>query len=72
MLVTFTFSDTDNLYCGWLDDLSFKLNNKTNKLEVYKEDKFLGNYQSIVGISEEDFIKFVQDYFVKHNLEIEL
>ena len=38
-----------------------KLNEEKQELEIYKNNKFQGNYCSILGITEDDFIKYIQD-----------
>lgn len=60
-LVTISFKDKDILLCASLEDLTFKLNNEKHELEIYKAGEFQGYYASIIGINEEEFIKYVID-----------
>jgi len=68
MLVTLRFKDTDTLCACYLPELDFKLENE--ELAVYKGNNFLGYYQNITGMPEEEFIKKVEDYFIERNIEI--
>lgn len=60
-LVTIRFKDKDALLCDSLDSLAFKLNEEKQELEIYKNNEFQGYYRGIVGMTEDDFIKYVQD-----------
>ena len=60
-LVTIRFKDKDALLCDSLDRLTFKLNEEKQELEIYKNDEFQGYYCSILGITEDVFIKYIQD-----------
>ena len=60
-LVTIRFKDKDTLLCASLDRLTFKLNEEKQELEIYKNDEFQGYYCSILGITEDEFIKYLQD-----------
>ena len=68
MLVTFKFKDNDVLYAGYIPELEFKLEN--DELAIYKSGKFLGFYEHITGISEEDFIKQVENYLTEREVEV--
>ena len=59
--VTIRFKDKDTLLCDSLDRLTFKLNEEKQELEVYKNNEFKGYYCSILGITEDEFIKYLQD-----------
>lgn len=61
MLVTIRFKDKDTLLCDSLDNLTFKLNEEKQELEIYKDGKFQGYYCNILGITEDEFIKYIQD-----------
>ena len=61
MLVTIRLKDNDVLLCDSLNNLTFKLNEEKQELEIYKDNKFQGYYCSILGINEDEFIKYVQD-----------
>ena len=61
MLVTFRFKDKDTLLCDSLDNLTFKLNEEKQELEIYKDNKFQGYYAMVYGIDEDEFIKYIQD-----------
>ena len=63
-LVTIRFKDKDTLLCDNLDKLTFKLNEEKQELEIYKNNEFQGYYCSIVGITEDEFIKYTQDKLV--------
>ena len=65
MLVTIRFKDKDTLLCDSLDNLTFKLNEEKQELEIYKDEKFQGYYCSILGMTEDDFIKYIQDQQVE-------
>ena len=60
-LVTIRFKDKDTLLCDNLDKFTFKFNEEKQELEIYKNDEFQGYYCSIVGITEDEFIKYIQD-----------
>ena len=60
-LVTIRFKDKDTLLCDSLDRLTFKLNEEKRELEIYKNNEFKGYYCSILGITEDEFIKYLQD-----------
>ena len=60
-LVTIRFKNKDTLLCDNLDKLTFKFNEEKQELEIYKNDEFQGYYCSIVGITEDEFIKYIQD-----------
>lgn len=60
-LVTFRFRNTDILHCDSLDNLTFKFNDEKEELEIYKNNEFLGYYAAVYGITEEEFVKYVQD-----------
>lgn len=64
-LVTIRLKDKDALLCDSLDSLAFKLNEEKQELEIYKNNEFQGYYRGIVGITEDDFIKYVQDLQVE-------
>lgn len=68
MLVTFTFEENTVLYVGHIPELDFKLEN--DKLAIYKDAEFLGYYEHVVGISEEEFFKAVENYFIERNIEV--
>ena len=59
--VTIRFKDKDTLLCDSLDWLTFKLNEEKRELEIYKNNEFKGYYRSILGITEDEFIKYLQD-----------
>ena len=61
MLVTFRFKDKETLLCDSLDNLTFKLNEEKQELEIYKDNQFQGYYTMVYGITEDEFIKYVQD-----------
>lgn len=61
MLVTFRFKDKNTLLCDSLDNLFFKLNEEKQELEIYKDGEFQGYYAMVYGISEDEFIKYIQD-----------
>ena len=61
MLVTFRFKDKETLLCDSLDNLTFKLNEEKQELEIYKDNQFQGYYAMVYGITEDEFIKYVQD-----------
>ena len=63
-LVTIRFKDKDTLLCDNLDKLAFKLNEERQELEIYKNNEFQGYYCSIVGRTEDEFIKYIQDKLV--------
>ena len=63
-LVTIRFKDKDTLLCDNLDKFTFKFNEEKQELEIYKNDEFQGYYCSIVGITEDEFIKYIQDKLV--------
>ena len=63
-LVTIRFKDKATLLCDNLDKLAFKLNEERQELEIYKNNEFQGYYCSIVGITEDEFIKYIQDKLV--------
>ena len=63
-LVTIRFKDKDTLLCANLDKLTFKFNDEKQELEIYKNNEFQGYYCSIVGITEDEFIKYIQDKLV--------
>ena len=60
-LVTIRFKDKDTLLCDSLDRLTFKLNEEKQELEIYKNNEFQGYYGSILGMTEDEFIKYIQD-----------
>lgn len=60
-LVTIRLKDNDVLLCDSLNNLTFKLNEEKQELEIYKDGKFQGYYCNIIGMDEEEFIKFVID-----------
>ena len=60
-LVTIRFKDKDTLLCDNLDKITFKLNEEKQELEIYKNNEFKGYYRSILGITEDEFIKYLQD-----------
>ena len=60
-LVTIRFKDKATLLCDSLDRLTFKLNEEKQELEIYKNGEFQGYYCSILGITEDAFIKYIQD-----------
>ena len=60
-LVTIRFKDKATLLCDSLDRLTFKLNEEKQELEIYKNGEFQGYYWSILGITEDEFIKYIQD-----------
>ena len=64
-LVTIRLKDKDALLCDSLDSLAFKLNEEKQELEIYKNGEFQGYYHSVVGMTEDDFIKHVQDWQVE-------
>ena len=41
-----------------------KLNEEKQELEIYKNNEFHGYYCSIVGITEDELIKYIQDKLV--------
>ena len=59
--VTIRFKDKDTLLCDSLDRLTFKLNDEKPELQAYKNSEFQGYYCSILGITEDEFIKYIQD-----------
>ena len=63
-LVTIRFKDKDVSLCTSLDRLTFKLNEEKQELEIYKNNEFQGYYCSIVGITEDELIKYIQDKLV--------
>ena len=63
-LVTIRFKHKDTLLCDNLDKHAFKLNEERQELEIYKNNEFQGYYFSIVGITEDEFIKYIQDKLV--------
>ena len=68
MLVTLRFKDKETLCACYLPELDFKLENE--ELAVYKSDELLGYYRGITGMSEEDFVKFVENYLTERAVEI--
>ena len=60
-LVTIRFKDKDTLLCDSLDRLTFNLNEEKQELEIYKNNEFQGYYFNILGITEDEFIKYIQD-----------
>ena len=60
-LVTIRLKDKATLLCDSLDNFTFKLNEEKQELEIYKNNEFQGYYCSIVGITEDELIKYVQD-----------
>jgi len=68
MLVTFRFKENTVLYCGDPFELDYKLENE--ELALYKNNEFLGYYVSVIGISEEEFIKIVENYFIEREIEV--
>ena len=58
MLVTFRFKDNDTLLCDSLDNLTFKLNEEKQELEIYKDNQFQGYYATYYGIAEQEIIKY--------------
>ena len=60
-LVTIRFKDKATLLCDSLDRLTFKLNEEKQELEIYKNNEFQGYYCSTLGITEDEFIKYIQD-----------
>ena len=63
-LVTIIFKDKDVSLCTSLDRLTFKLNEEKQELEIYKNNEFQGYYCGILGITEDEFIKYIQDKLV--------
>lgn len=61
MLVTIRLKDKDTLLCDGLDNFTFKPNEEKQEIEVYKNNEFQGYYCSILGITEDEFIKYIQD-----------
>jgi hypothetical protein len=60
-LVTIRFKNKDTLLCSSLDNLTFKLNEEKQELEIYKDGKFQGYGHSICGIAEDELVKYIQD-----------
>ena len=65
MLVTFRFKNNDILCCGGLDEFIYKFNDEKEELEIYKNNEFLGYYAAVYGISEDEFVKYIQDLQVE-------
>lgn len=68
MLVTLRFKDKETLCACYLPELDFKLENE--ELAIYKNNELLGYYRGITGISEEEFIEFIENYLLEKNIEI--
>ena len=60
MLVTFKFKDNDTQYAGYIPELDFKLEGE--EIAVYKNEILLGYFERVIGISEEDFLKQIDDH----------
>lgn len=60
-LITVRFKNKDTLLCSSLDNLTFKLNEEKQELEVYKDGKFQGYGYSICGVTEDELVKYIQD-----------
>ena len=68
MLVTFRFKENTVLYCGDIHELDYKI--EDNKLAIYKDSELLGYYETVIGISEEEFLDFVKNYIIEKNIEV--
>jgi len=66
MLVTFRLKDKEVLSCDDLTAFTYKLNTEKEELEVYKNNEFLGYYLMVYGITEDEFI----DYLNSTKIEI--
>ena len=62
MLVTFKFKNNDILYCDDVDELDYKIEN--DNLAIYKENKLLGYFESVIGIDLEVFLDKVKGYII--------
>ena len=60
MLLTFKFKDNDVLYAGYIPELDFKL--EGDEIAVYKNENLLGYFERVVGISDEEFLKLIDDH----------
>ena len=69
MVVTLKFKENNVLYSRDFDELDFKLEDE--ELAVYREGEFLGYYEKVVGISEDEFLKLVENYIIITEIEVQ-
>ena len=68
MLVTLRFTDYENLVCESLDNLDYQIDDIG--LAIYKNSKLIGHYTQVIGMEEDEFLKYVENHLIEKEIEI--